>query len=73
VAATGEFDCVDAGVNFNTALADRLHRSAGVDLAGSIYAAPAPDRPRWRGCSRADSPGCTRMYSLTRATASASI
>jgi len=36
---------VDAGTNFNTALADRLHRGVGVDLAGSIYAVPAPGRP----------------------------
>ncbi|HTF51924.1 MAG TPA: hypothetical protein VK735_31150 [Pseudonocardia sp.] len=38
-------DCVDAGVNFNTVLANRLHRGVGVDLAGSIYAVPAPERP----------------------------
>jgi pentose-5-phosphate-3-epimerase len=29
---------------FNGELASRLHRTVGVDLAGSIYAVPAPDR-----------------------------
>ncbi|MDT7599461.1 MAG: hypothetical protein QOK26_1538, partial [Pseudonocardiales bacterium] len=38
-------DSAAAGMHLNTALAGRLHRGVGVDLAGSIYAVPAPARP----------------------------
>jgi pentose-5-phosphate-3-epimerase len=42
--SAGDTDPGTTALPFNSALAGRLQRVEGVDLAGSIYAVPAPDR-----------------------------